>query len=73
MKKAFQIIRRRPNHSRLNRRRGLITFEWLLLVTLLVIGIVGGLASVRNAIIEELNELVTTIQNLHDPEEEMEE
>ncbi|MGA2035959.1 MAG: hypothetical protein ABSG68_27230 [Thermoguttaceae bacterium] len=33
---------------------GVLTFEWILLLTLLVIGIIGGLAAVRDAIIVEL-------------------
>ena len=33
---------------------GVLTFEWILLLTVLVIGIVGGLAGVRDAVIHEL-------------------
>ena len=36
---------------------GVLTFEWILLVTLLTIGIVGGLAAVRDAIIDELGDV----------------
>jgi Flp pilus assembly pilin Flp len=36
---------------------GVLTFEWILLVTLLTIGIVGGLAAVRDAIIDELSDV----------------
>jgi len=36
---------------------GILTFEWILLVTLLVIGIVGGVAAVRDAIIDELGDV----------------
>ena len=36
---------------------GVLTFEWILLVTLLVIGIVGGLSSVRDAILSELGDV----------------
>ena len=36
---------------------GVLTFEWILLVTLLVIGIIGGVASVRDAIIDELGDV----------------
>jgi Flp pilus assembly pilin Flp len=32
---------------------GVLSFEWVLLVTLLTIGIVGGLAAARDAIIDE--------------------
>jgi Flp pilus assembly pilin Flp len=36
---------------------GVLTFEWVLLVTLLTIGIVSGLAAVRDAIIDELGDV----------------
>ncbi len=32
-------------------RRGMQTFEWILVLTLLAIGIIGGLAAIRNTII----------------------
>jgi Flp pilus assembly pilin Flp len=35
---------------------GVLSFEWTLLVTLLTIGIVGGLAAARDAIIDELGD-----------------
>ena len=35
---------------------GVLSFEWVLLVTLLVIGIVGGLAAARDAITDELGD-----------------
>ncbi len=44
------------------RRRGMLTFEWILLISLLVIGIIGGLAAVRNALICELNDLTGCIE-----------
>ncbi len=39
------------------RRRGMFTFEWILLISLLVIGVIGGLTGVRNSLICELDEL----------------
>jgi len=36
---------------------GVLTFEWVLLVTLLVIGIVSGVAGARDAIIDELGDV----------------
>jgi Flp pilus assembly pilin Flp len=36
---------------------GVLAFEWTLLVTLLTIGIVGGLAAARDAIIDELGDV----------------
>ena len=45
-------------------RRGLLTFEWILLISLLVIGVIGGLGAVRNALICELVELAECIESL---------
>ena len=39
------------------RTRAWLTFEWILLITLLAIGIVGGLSAVRDAIIDELGDV----------------
>ena len=36
---------------------GVLSFEWVLLVTLLTIGVVGGLAAARDAIIDELGDV----------------
>lgn len=36
---------------------GVLTFEWILLITVLVIGIVGGLSAVRDATIDELGDV----------------
>jgi Flp pilus assembly pilin Flp len=36
---------------------GVLSFEWVLLVTLLTIGIVGGVAAARDAIIDELGDV----------------
>jgi Flp pilus assembly pilin Flp len=36
---------------------GVLSFEWILLVTLLTIGIVGGIAAVRDAIIDEFGDV----------------
>jgi Flp pilus assembly pilin Flp len=35
---------------------GVLAFEWVLLLTLLVIGIVGGVTAARDAIIDELGD-----------------
>ncbi|MBX3415549.1 MAG: hypothetical protein KF708_22890 [Pirellulales bacterium] len=37
--------------------RGVLSFEWILLVTVVVIGIVGGVSSVRDALISELGDI----------------
>lgn len=36
---------------------GVLSFEWVLLITVLVIGIVGGLTAARDAIIAELGDV----------------
>ncbi|NQT40086.1 MAG: hypothetical protein HQ581_21520 [Planctomycetes bacterium] len=36
---------------------GVLTFEWILIITVLVIGIVGGLSAVRDAVVSELGDL----------------
>jgi hypothetical protein len=46
---------------RSKRRRGALTLEWILLVTILIIGTVGGVAAVRNALILEYQEMIETI------------
>ena len=49
-----------------NRKRlGMLTFEWILLISLLVIGIIGGLSAVRNALICEIHDLAECIEALN--------
>jgi Flp pilus assembly pilin Flp len=36
---------------------GVLSFEWILLVTLLTIGVVGGIAAARDAIIDEFGDV----------------
>jgi hypothetical protein len=36
---------------------GVLSFEWMLLTTLLVVGVVGGLAAARDAMIDELGDV----------------
>ena len=43
------------------RRRGALTLEWILLCTVVIIGTVGGVAAVRNALILEYQEMIETI------------
>ena len=38
-------------------QKGVLSFEWVLLITVLVIGVVGALSGVRDAIIDELGDL----------------
>jgi hypothetical protein len=48
-----------------HRRRGVLTLEWVLLVTVVVIGIIGGLGAVRNATVGELTDLAEAIEALN--------
>jgi hypothetical protein len=43
---------------------GVLTFEWILLITVLVIGVVGGLSAVRDATITELGDVVEAMISL---------
>ena len=47
------------------KRLGMLTFEWILLISLLVIGIIGGLSAVRNALLCELKDVADCIQALN--------
>lgn len=57
----MQSVRRRGRKKRL----GVLTFEWILLISLLVIGIIGGLSAVRNALLCELTDLADCIEALN--------
>jgi len=43
------------------RRRGALTLEWILLATIIVLGTVGGVAAIRNALVLEYVEMIDTI------------
>lgn len=46
-------------------RRGVLTFEWLLLITVVVIGIVSGIGAIRDALINEMEDMVSAIDALY--------
>jgi hypothetical protein len=46
------------------RRRGVVTAEYLLLVTLIGIGVLVGLATLRNAIVAELTDCATAVSKI---------
>ena len=46
------------------RRRGVLTFEWILLISLLVIGVIAGMSAVRNALLCELHDLARCVHAL---------
>lgn len=37
--------------------QGVLTFEWVLLITVLIIGIVGGYSAVRDAMVDEMGDI----------------
>ncbi|WP_425615369.1 Flp family type IVb pilin [Anatilimnocola sp. NA78] len=43
---------------------GVLSFEWILLVTLLTFGIVGGIAAARDAIIDEFGDVAQAMLSL---------
>lgn len=45
-----------------NEEDGVLSFEWTILLTLLVVGIVGGVAAVRDSIIDELGDAAQVMQ-----------
>lgn len=53
------------NRSTRRQRKGVLTLEWILIVTVLVIGVIGGLGAVRNATIAELGDLAAAIEALN--------
>lgn len=55
------IAKRNSRHK----RRGVLTLEWILLITVIVLGIIGGLGAVRNATLGELIDLAEAIEQLN--------
>lgn len=55
----------RSRNYRRQSRRGMLSFEWILLISILVIGIIGGLAAVRNALLSELNDLAQAVEAIN--------
>ena len=58
----MQCISKRQRNRR---RRGLVSLEWILIVTVLVIGIIGGLGAIRIAVNNELQDLSEAIQAIN--------
>ena len=55
----------RNNRMAKRRRRGVLALEWILLITIVVVGIVGGLGAVRVALINEAQDLNEAMQSLN--------
>lgn len=47
--------------------RGVVTIEYLLLLTLVGIGVIVGLSTLREALINELNDLAEAINAINTP------
>jgi hypothetical protein len=47
------------------RRKGALALEWVLLITIVVIGVLGGLAAVRNATIKEITDLAKAVEQIN--------
>jgi hypothetical protein len=47
-----------PNRRK---RRGFLTIEWIILVTVVIIGAIAAVGLIRNRLIEEYQELTTSI------------
>lgn len=43
---------------------GVLTFEWILLITVIVIGIIGGISTARDAIISEFGDISNATVNI---------
>jgi Flp pilus assembly pilin Flp len=63
----FDVLKRLTKRVRRAnlRRRGSVFVEYILLVTLVGIGIIAGLATVRNALINELFDLANAINAIN--------
>ena len=49
-------------------RRGLTSLEWVLLVTVLVIGMVSGLGAIRDSLSLQLTEFAEAIHSIYTPQ-----
>ncbi len=44
--------------------QGVLTFEWILLITLIVIGILGGFSTVRDGLVDELADIGDAVMHI---------
>jgi hypothetical protein len=45
-------------------RRGALTLEWILIITVLVIGVIGGMSMVRTAVVQQMHDMANSIIQL---------
>ena len=50
--------------NRSRKRSGAVTVEYILLVTLVGIGVLVGLSAMRNALVDELEDIAAAISNI---------
>ena len=60
MKSAFSLLK----HPAV-RRKGALSLEWILLITIVVVGVLGGLAAVRNATVKEITDLSKAVEQIN--------
>ena len=46
-------------------RRGALAFEWIVIVTLLVIGMISGLGALRNSILSKVADVTESVDKLN--------
>jgi hypothetical protein len=56
------FFQRSPSNPESGQRRGVVTAEYLLLVTVIGIGVLVGLATLRNAIVDELTACANAVK-----------
>ena len=45
-------------------RRGVLAFEWLMVVAILVVGIVGGVTVMRNICLTEIDDTISVVNQI---------
>jgi len=43
------------------KNRGVLSFEWIMICVMLIIGILGGLAAARNAFLSEIDDTIEVV------------
>ena len=43
------------------KKRGVLSFEWIMICVLLIVGILGGLAAARNAFLSEIDDTIDVV------------
>lgn len=51
--------------KRKRQRRGMVSLEWILIITVMVIGVIGGLGAIRVAVNGELEDLAEAVEAIN--------